>query len=238
MIHLFGDSLSSGSIGISLGDALKWELQVDIQAHAVDGDTLRGVTKRAIRYVKSHPVESLIIECGSNDLLLPFFMESGDSGQREFAERMVHESRKPVDDLEQYITVLTEAVGALRSSVDHIAITSIPPLGEDTESPLQTKRRAFNDGIAASLNQLGVSFIDISSPIELLLEDRERGDSYLFDSMENFSRDARFVQGSEQRAQELSAKRGLIATIDGVHLNGSGARAAASAFKTFVSRTI
>lgn len=234
MIHLFGDSLSSGNIGISLPWAIQQSFGINLTVHALDGDTMRGVTARALRYVKKHPADALILECGSNDLLLPHFFQSGDAGRKQFAGQLIHSSRRPAEDIDEFIEEYTSALRELAFIVNHIALTSIPILGEQLDTPLQQKRREYNHRLELTARQLGLRFINLTKPLEELVRSGETQSDYFFESTDNFSRDARYVAGDPKRAEELSAQRGLHATIDGVHLNARGAQAAASAFEEFI----
>lgn len=234
MIHLFGDSLSSGNIGMPLPWGIEQIFGIKMTAHAVDGDTMRGVTARALRYVKKHPSDALILECGSNDLLLPHFLHSGDAERKQFAGQLIHSSRNPAEDIDEFVEKYTSALRELAFIVNDIALTSIPILGEQLDTPIQQKRREFNHRLELTARQLGLQYIDISKPLEELVRSGDSQSDYFFESTDNFSRDARYVAGDRKQADKLSAQRGLYATIDGVHLNARGAEAAASAFEEFI----
>lgn len=234
MIHLFGDSLSSGNIGMSLPWAIEQIYDINMSVHAVDGDTMRGVTARALRYVKKYPSDALILECGSNDLLLPHFLHSGDAERKQFARQLIHSSREPADNNDEFVEQYTSALRELAFIVNDIALTSIPILGERLDTPIQQKRREYNHRLELTARQLGLQYINISKPLEELVRSGGRQSDYFFESTDNFSRDAQYIAGDPKRAEGLSAQRGLHATIDGVHLNARGAEAAASAFEDFI----
>jgi lysophospholipase L1-like esterase len=234
MIHLFGDSLSSGNIGVSLPSAIQQTFNINMCVHAVDGDTMRGVTARALRYVKKQAVDALILECGSNDLLLPHFLQSGDASRKQFASQLIHSSRRPAEDIDEFIGEYTGVLPELAFIVDRIALVSIPILGERLDTPLQQKRREYNHRMKLTARQLGLHYIDITRPLEELVRSGGSQSDYFFESTDNFTRDARLIAGDPNKADKLSSERGLHATIDGVHLNAQAAEAAASAFKEFL----
>jgi lysophospholipase L1-like esterase len=234
MIHLFGDSISSGNIGMSLPWAIEQSFGINMSVHAVDGDTMRGVTARALRYVKKHPADTLILECGSNDLLLPHFLQSGDAGRKQFAGQLIHSSSRPAEDIDEFVEEYTSTLRELAFIVNDIALTSIPILGEQLDTPIQQKRREYNHRLKLMARQLGLQFINLAKPLEELVRTGGSQSDYFFESTDNFTRDARFIAGDPSKADKLSSERGLHATIDGVHLNARGAEAAASAFKEFI----
>ncbi len=244
MILIAGDSLSSGNIGIGYTTFLP---ERDYLIRGIDGDTMRGVTERVLRYLKQRRVtdglEGIIIECGSNDVLLPWLLQSGNPVFREAAAGLVNERTAPEGSPASFASVYDRQLGRIVAaaaeaglSPDRIAVTDIPPVGEDLSSPIQGIRAEYNRRVQELAAQAGAQLIGLGSVLETAYSSFQPvpPGTYFMDEPGNFVRDAAFIADDEAKAAELSRKRGLTLTVDGLHLNGRGARIAARAFTGFI----
>ncbi len=228
MRFFFGDSLTAGRLGISYTRFLQ-ELPNSF-FRGVDGDTVAGVLYRARSTLRSKPPErlqALIIEGGSNDLLLPAVAESGLAWAAA-AAALIKPGREPVGDPGQFIRALAQGIETLlqmeplqTAGSKAVAVMTLPLLGENLSSPLNKEKRKLSAAVRDLCRSMGLTCIDI----EPVLEDAASGSSF-FPTDEDpdiFTRDAVFIAGSELRARELSERRGLAVTTDGLHLNAAGA---------------
>jgi lysophospholipase L1-like esterase len=228
-MHIFfGDSLTAGRLGISYTRFLR-ELS-NCSFRGVDGDTAAGVLYRARSILKSKApdrLEALVIEGGSNDLLLPAAADSGPAWAAA-AAALIKTGREPVSEPEPFIRQLAQGIEALlhiqslqNAGPKAIAVMTLPLLGENLSSPLNEKKRNISAAVRDLCRSMGLTCIDI----EPVLEEAASGGSFFPTDEEPdiFSRDAAFISGSEQRARELSEHRGLSVTTDGLHFNAAGA---------------
>lgn len=231
MLLIAGDSITAGHIGIAFTSYLPIE---DLMIRGIDGDTMRGVTARVLRYLSNtriqRSVDALLIECGGNDILLPSF--SADP----FAAALIQRGKEPIADAQQFIREYSAALDAileiwtgLGKDPTKIAVASIPPLGEYRDGPMQLTRSLYNGLIREAATQRSFTFIDLS--FEQLLSGSP---GYCLDDLMAMSSDALLVGKDPQKAEQLSRSRGLHFTIDGVHFNERGARAAAEACSSFL----
>lgn len=239
MLYIFGDSLTAGNIGIGIPSQLRKDYHIELTARGVDGDTMTGVTKRVLRFLRGHGSlkdgELLLIECGSNDLLLPRFVES------DTARQLISSTRPPIEDPDSFIARYSEQlrqIVGLAGDAGKVGICTVPPLGEVLTTDIQQERARFNTLIAETAAELGCALVDISSAVEQVLNEHPERSDYFLDRLSSMVQDALQIRGDRSRADRLSRKRGLVATTDGVHLNGTGAEAASQACREFLSRSL
>ncbi len=250
-IALFGNSLAAGSLGIPFTAFLKTALRTS----GINGDTMRGVTARALSFLQREQryhrsPAALLIECGSNDLLLPY-MAAADHSWETAVNRLVKSGREPVPGIPELITEYRDRLEAILAAAvqtglepPQIAIMTVPLLGEDLESSLNRKKRLLNRNLRRVSHQLGVSCLDPEFRFEqFLLENGNSTETEHFfpdqAAPDLFERDAAFIDGSLERALQLSRGRRLLVTTDGLHFNGEGARLLAeevTGFLTYVKQ--
>ena len=244
MLLIVGDSLTSGHIGIGFSQYLTAPPSKQITLRGIDGDTMLGVTTRALRYVHNkkmaHTLDALIIECGGNDVLLPSLLRSGHMAWEDTGKALIREDSRPIDNpvvfgkryRERLIPIVAQC-RILALPTTHIALTTISPLGENPNTPLQQLRTQYNDQIRSITKEMHLSLIDFDSAG--LLDNDSAPPHYFIDNPNNFTRDALHIQQNPVLADRVSAERGLHTTIDGIHFNSIGARKAAAACSSFIN---
>jgi len=120
----------------------------------------------------------------------------------------------------------------------------IPLLGEDVSSWLNTRKREINAEIKSVCKSTGLSCIDPEPDLEqIIVADRRKleSDHYFFPALESpdlFTIDADFIEGNPVNADFLSAEWGLSVTVDGLHLNSSGASIVAKKINVFLANIL
>jgi lysophospholipase L1-like esterase len=237
MLGIFGDSLTAGTLGVSYVKRLK--ILADsgkassLYVRGINGDTMTGVLHRARTFLLGRhagSIQGLILESGSNDLLLPF-MSRVSTEWNQAVKTMIKPGREPIPKPEAFIerlagglTEILNIASALNLSPADIAVMTVPLLGEDLDSYLNTKKRVVNEEIRNLCRSLELICIDPEPELEDAV--RRMPCPSFFPSAEVpglFARDAAYTAGDDEKADELSRIRELAVTIDGLHPNTKGA---------------
>lgn len=225
---IFGDSLAAGRLGISFRHYLSEKLET----HAIEGDTWRGITFRALTFLQKKEIAEptlVIIQGGGNDLLSPY-MNTHQPLWNKISQK--RDPRfLPISETPLFIEEFTLSIERLLSVSDYLSLLflSIPPLGEDLESELNQKVRERNTMMREIVTATVRSqWCDITTPLEKAIKEGSLSSSYLLGTPSSVEQDALFVQGDVSRAQQLSKERNLVVTIDGIHPNDVGAKLIAS----------
>lgn len=241
MIPCFGDSLTAGTIGIGFSSRIKYNLLTFV-ARGINGDTMLGITSRAEQYLmrrKAASLEGLIIEAGNNDLLLPA-MAAVSPDWKQAVDSMIRKGGEPVTEqtafLETYKKRLASILTLSGITPSRIGVMSLSPLGENLSTSLNRKRMQLNRSLAALTAELGLSFIDIAKPLEEEIYLQGKAKPFFPDKAAPglFERDAIETGNNPEKLEELSRKRNLVITTDGLHFNGRGSTITANMVDLFL----
>lgn len=240
MVLICGDSLTSGNIGIGFPACMTG---FKLLVRGIDGDTTRGVLHRSKRYLANsrdaRDIDTCIIECGGNDVLLPYLLEHGSREWVEAARALTQKAQPPCTSTRELIELYAQELPELlalqkRIEPSHLILSTIPPFGEIPHEPLEERRLACNEVIREVATSFGTSLADL----DLALADLRKpsSSSYLLVDPGMFTEDARRVGRDPVKADLLSRERGLHFTIDGIHLNSIGAKRAAKTYTDLINR--
>ena len=222
-ILIVGDSLTAGHPGARYISYLKRELPgVRIKSAGKGGRTLRDTALILPSLMQRYHPDILVIETGTNDLLLPFLKERGG----QWFHR-IHEAEQkgglPLPNPSHFQTVYECSLKMLSTlGCRSPLLITIACLGEDLETPLNRKRRIHNDVIRGLCANDGACLVDTAARFERMLSRKQRPNSYLLDDPGSIN--DRLLKKLARWSDSLSRKRGLRLTIDGVHFNRRGAR--------------
>jgi lysophospholipase L1-like esterase len=108
----------------------------------------------------------------------------------------------------------------------HIALCSIPVLGEDLDSLPNWSVRLFNGALKALADELGVAYLPVYETMEQFLRTHQRESGVAFDE----SRAGAMMMSAmwdhnirERSWDDVSARHGLLLTTDTIHFNSRGA---------------
>lgn len=252
MILIVGDSLTSGYIGIGFSQYLTDTSSTEITFRGIDGDTMLGVTGRAVNYLTQRRISSritgLVLQCGGNDILLPALLRSDNPQWRQTGRDLIQEGNPPIAAAGDFQTTYRDRIRTVLARGEsipllpyHIAITTIPPIGEDLSHPLHELRDSHNEMIRELVTDLGIRLIDLDTALSNELRSLQAYDEvtsirqpYFINDTDNFLNDALYIKKDPASADSLSASRGLHITVDGIHFNSRGAEIAARAFRPFI----
>lgn len=241
MVLICGDSLTSGNIGIGFSSYMTG---IELLVRGIDGDTSRGVLHRAKRYLSSgrdaSRIDTCILECGGNDVLLPYLLDKGTEMWRAAARELTQKDHLPCTTSQELYDLFARELPellALREDLppSRFLLSTIPPFGEVPLGPLEERRIACNEVIRKIAHMFGTSLADLDEGMRDLRD--ASSSTYLLEDPQMFTLDAQRVGRDPEKADRLARERGLEFTIDGIHFNSVGAKRAAGIY-TGLIRTL
>ena len=222
-ILIVGDSLTKGHPGAGYIRFLKQELpETRIKSEGRGGRTLRDTALILPTLLKKHRPDLLVIETGTNDLLLPFLKERGGKRSQRI-QRKLFDGGIPLSNPAHFRTIYASSLKMLSAwGFKSPFLITIACLGENPRSPLNRKRRMHNEVIRDLCARHEAHLIDTASRFEEILNREPESESHLPDAPGNIHE--RFLKKLSGVSDSLSRRRGLQLTIDGVHFNRRGAR--------------
>lgn len=221
-ILFIGDNLVKGSIGVNW---VKW-LGVKNPTWTVENAGTNGVTlyqakQRLDKIIPGSDYDIIFFKAGLNDLLIPEMVERKFPFKQHFQHTNL--DAKPCATAEQFAEKYLDAILEIKSKTDATVILStLGCISENLELPINKKRRSFNDVIRDVAIETGCALVDAGAVFDGYLR-RCRTRNYFMNGFLNTvildQFHCRLMGGPDQ----LSKKRGLHLTIDGVHLNSRGA---------------
>jgi len=219
-----GDSLTLGHLGRGFLPLLREDFPgVELINLGKGGDTLAGIGSRTMkRLAEDSSIAGLVIEAGHNDIILPDFMNK-TLVYKSIAKTFYRKASAPALTHEEFISRYRETIRSIRVLCScPVAVTTLSCISEDLTSPLNIKRSRFNEEIRKMAGEENIILLDVAQRFDSILEE-SGGSAYLMDDVVKLTRADKRASGSDQYANALSRERGLVLTIDGVHLNGRGA---------------
>ncbi len=219
-----GDSGTRGSVGVSYVKAIaaahpEWQ----VENAGVNGEPITSIGKRLLQKLdKGNTYDVIVLQGGANDILLPTFAGRGFWFKQALAHcRRI--GRNPLPNAAHYEKALREILEATQSRTKaKLVLTTIGCLNENLRGGLNNQRRAYNDVIRRVAREYGCRLADPSGPMDRLLSQRQTRD-YFLESFFYTAFSDEIVCKLPGGADWLSRKRGLHVTIDGGHLNSTGA---------------
>jgi lysophospholipase L1-like esterase len=220
---IIGDSLAGGLPHLSFPAALEKGLRGwQVKASAVGGDTLAGVNRRLTHLPPEYEPDALIIEAGTNDILLPVLEQRGWLWKR-LVERIESRGSVPAASIGAFRELYSRTIEAAKRCAGDIIVTTIACLGEDRNSEPNRIRLEYNEVIREVAGRYGVALAGVDNAFGEVMAKGELASRYFLDDLSGLFLDTLRCL-TPRSAYQLSGRRGLVLTIDGVHLNPYGAR--------------
>jgi hypothetical protein len=177
--------------------------------------------------------EYIILQGGGNDILLPFFNIRG--GLFRFAyNSQVKKGLRPVPDGMAYYNALMELFKNIRliyrGKVIFITMTC---LNEKLDTELNRQRLTFNSMARKAALQENMIVADIEPVFDEYLKDKAQTD-YLIENFWAVTIIDRVFSLFKKGIDHLSKHRGLLLTIDGAHINNTGASIVCAALRQII----
>lgn len=223
LVVLFGDSITEGVSSSNYVEILAERMGREgyrFLNAGVGGDTAYNLSRRLQPIIESQP-ESIVILVGTNDLQA--YLRGGHlSALNQRLKKLPQ-----VVTLEWYSNIVREIGQTLqRETRAHIALCSIPPLGEDLGSLPNQRVRLFNQTIKALADDLSIDYLPIYESMEQFLRTRQQHPGQTFEE----AKAAKLILNSlwnynirGRKWDDISAKSGLLLQTDTIHFNRRGA---------------
>ena len=234
-ILFIGDSITRGSVGVSYVKMSEAKFKnLEIVNAGINGDTLNVIASRLFEILKSGPAyDYIVLQAGYNDLLLPVFKAKGGLfrfGYRQKIKKGAFPLLSAQDFENFYINIIEELIRICGSK---LVLTTIGPINEWQDDPLNRKRLRYNDSIRRVAGYNKCLLADIAVACDNTLAPAS-ANSYFLNSFWNVVFFDFFACMCPNGADKLSKKRKLSLTIDGIHLNTRGA----AIFSDIISKLI
>jgi len=226
MIACFGDSITEGRPGVSY---LRYLQTGRFLNHGLGGDTVAGLTKRLEDFQKTNTCDGLVIEVGTNDIILPVlqgFSLKWDREIRNLIERGSVPAPDALDFRSAYEKLIALAAG------ENTTVINIPLLGERPESELNRKADEYNLIIQEICSRHGIRMVDFNRWQKGIVKNLPARSAYFISEEHPKILMDTFLTRSPGLSDWLSRRRKLALTIDGVHLNTVGAKGLAKMIRS------
>ena len=233
IIACIGDSLTHGNIGQSWVDILRKDFPEYIFLNeGVNGNTAWQVIQRLDPILACKP-DIVVLMIGSNDAMGSFDINSGLRYKR-------NNNLPEVPTFEKYKEQLSEILKSL-SGVPKIAVCTIPPLGENKDSPANKHVEKFNNLIKLTSRNHNIDLLPVSESLWLSLDSR----TYPLNSDYNpkgIKIMHRIFGGIfhhyifKKSWNQIAKSKGQWILFDQIHLNETGANIVHKIVKNYISR--
>jgi lysophospholipase L1-like esterase len=222
-ILFIGDSIIRGTVGVNwVNDLANAFPEWSVTNEGVNGDTLVKINQRleAI-FQKGASYDYVVFNGGANDLLIPHLSSKGFLF-KAVQKHLLKQGYTPMHTLYEFEEAYTQAVDLIRSYTNaRIILLTLGTMNETSSFILNRKRREVNDMIRRIAKRDQCMIADAGKRMDEYLENKITKDYFL----QNFFRTSwldRWECSLFKRADSLSEERGLLLTIDGLHLNSIG----------------
>ena len=222
-VLFIGDSITRGSQGVDwvklIEDAHPYWT---IKNAGANGETLNAITGRLKKQIESDPsFDVVVLQTGTNDILLPLFKHRGFWFQRAYNYQLKSGNQPAAP--QQFEILLTNAVDFIRKNTNaQIVLPTVGCINENLLAETNAKLFSYNSIIRNLAKSPACILAEISEKFQ-----QELGKTQTHDyCLENFSNTAiiDLITSSLGFEDNLSQRRKLHLTIDGVHLNRQGAQ--------------
>jgi lysophospholipase L1-like esterase len=226
VVYLFaGDGLTEGRYGESFVARLEPVLRQAWGGTAVNAgrgpDTVQSLLKRIDGPLREHRPEWVILAVGGNDVWLPWLSRHSLGWWLWLQVRRTLRGQRPTTDLDQFTAAYRSLVDRVQQAGAGAVVCTVSPLGEQISSPPNRQLAGVNGAIkqvAAErhlpLADVWQSFVDEIAVVPK--PSRYKPGEWLSVWLDRWRIRSR-------TPDEISRRRRLRLTFDGIHLNSRGA---------------
>jgi lysophospholipase L1-like esterase len=222
LVALIGDSITEGMMSYNYVDLLARHLGDQgyrFLNAGIGGDTAYNLLNRLSPIIKSKPY-GIVIMVGTNDLSA--YLRGGHLAAINQAMKKIPRAVT----LEWYEEMMKRIVENLqRETSAHIALCSIPVLGEQLDSIPNQNVRLFNGALKALADELGMTYLPVFERMEQYLRVHQQGPGQGFDEAKSSKLMIRSIWNHNIRGHgwdDISAGNGLVLMTDTIHFNSRG----------------
>lgn len=214
-VLFIGASLTVAIPGTSFTDIVKKDYPDNkYVVKGFPGAPLQEIMDKLLITLNRNPnFDVIIIDAGHNDIILPFLKQKPGLH--------ILSKNKKTTNLDNFAEVFKDNLEKVKNRTNaKIFLLNLGCLGENLESDLNKQREYINEQIKIVSSDLDLSVLNVAEEFERVLSDQKS--DYFLKNNSNLVLDIIFKKITFWN-RFISYKRGLILTIDGVHLNSQGA---------------
>ena len=228
-VYLFaGDSLTEGVHGedyverVGKGLYRGWAgLEGEVVNAGRGGDTVKSLLDRIDGPLSCHQPEWVVLAVGANDAWMPWLAERSLGWKLWFQVRRLRAGQKPTQDLDQFAALYRALVDKAQQAGASVLVCTTTPVGERITTPLNRQLARLNGVIKHVAVDQQVPVADVWQAFVEQLAPLPKPSSYVPGEWLFTWLDRRRLRS--RSPDELSRKRRLHLTFDGLHLNSRGA---------------
>jgi len=227
-ITFHGDSLTAGRPGVSFFPALEAMLPGDqLINDGKGGETVISLYRRIARDARCDPVDIAVLWVGVNDVLATV------TGSHSVLKRLMRQPR--ARDHTQFRDTYRRILQLLGKRATSVLAVSPLLIGEDLENPWNEELASLCEIIASVCVSFdNVQYLDLRARAAEQLKEKQAS-GYLPVSVTSIACEALLLRTSS-RVDRVARRRGLSLTLDGVHLNSTGAAVIAQELRCALRR--
>ncbi len=233
MILCFGDSITEGRPGVTYLKYVKSGRQY--RNFGLGGDTLIGMSKRLLDIIndqKYHDANTVIIGIGTNDVLHPY-LKSFSKPWAKIIDQLTKRGSIPCSNETDFRDRYEKLLQFLKQAGKDVIIFGIPLLETDI-AELNQKAIAYNKIIIELSSKFSYEYIDIMG-FQQDIKSKQNNNGSRFFSKDVFEPVLLSLLTTYLPFTDyVSKKRGLSATVDGVHMNTASAKGLAVLIENFI----
>lgn len=219
-----GDSITRGNLGASFVNLFKQGChRCKITNLGRDGDTMESVLQRLITHLSTdNRYDAIILQGGCNDILLPSFKQKGLSFRFAY-RRQLKRGLRPAEHTNDFYAILKSYLKRIRELyAGKIILLTMGCIGENPGTQLNRQRKSYNKIIRKIAGEENILIADTETRFDIA--NRRNNTSYCLQNFWAVTLTDRFISFLHRGPDMLSRRRNLNLTIDGVHLNNTGAK--------------
>lgn len=222
-ILLAGDSITEGTIGVAYANLLQQEYPAEYVNIGKNGATLCEVSELLLQELdRNAAYDYILIEAGYNDIILTSFDRRSLFFKLllKYITRTERSIMFPAPAFEQAYDKLICQIKAKTNAV--IILTTLGCINENLQAWTNLQRKEYNHVIRNLAVKRHCLLADVAAAFDVILQDVPQRDYLLNNFLVSYFQDKK-TTAKPWLTDQLSNRRKLKLTLDGVHLNGNGA---------------
>ncbi len=221
-IALIGDSLTEGRPGVSFANMLKESFPRDSFVNlGKPGETVKSLSSRLTKTGLDDDFDLAFVWIGTNDV---------------YSKLLKVQAQPVVQDLGEFKEVYQQVVDLVVSSSKLVVLVSPALVGEHFDNPSNKEVKELGLLIKSIGEKMHVHYLDLHAVFERALAN-EDSSAYITTNPFRVMFDVFFYKRTD-RIDQMSKRRGLKLTLDGIHLNSAGARIVSDEYANVIRHAI
>ena len=222
-IALIGDSLTEGRPGVSFVNILKEEFpNITFVNLGKPGESVKSLYTRLLKTKLEEAYALSFLWIGVNDV---------------YSKLLSMQAQPVAKDLDEFKDFYEKVLELVKDSSEKVVAVTPAIVGENTDNTPNHEIKEINTLIESiALAHPNVSYLNIHS-VFLHHLSKVNSSDYISTKVMRVMKDALFYK-KPSKVDKISKERGLHLTMDGIHLNSTGAQLVAEMYASEIKHTI